>query len=141
MNQSIRIFLSIFLGTALWATNSCGDQEKDESTTEQTSSTSMQTTSHNATSSETNECTDVSLTFEGCNPITGCGEMPVGWQGTVDAGEDCSSGTDCKGVLCECSDPEKKWWAGVCACGSCAPSMEACNESASEVSCNAVSST
>jgi hypothetical protein len=85
-------------------------------------------------------CTDVQATLEGCNPVTGCGQAPVGWQGTAATGQACSVGADCAGVLCACTDPQFQWWAGVCACQKCADYAEACAATAGAAACNNVGS-
>lgn len=82
-------------------------------------------------------CTVFSTTLEGCNPVSGCGDNPVGWTPSASPGQSCSQGTDCA-VLCHCESPETSWWSGVCACETCADYAASCAKTAPLAACDTV---
>jgi hypothetical protein len=82
-------------------------------------------------------CTVFPTTVEGCNPVSGCGDDPVGWTPSASPGQACTVGTDCA-VFCQCESPEKSWWSGVCACDACADYAASCAKTAPLAACDTV---
>ena len=65
-------------------------------------------------------------TFEGCG-LAGCRRArPT--DGTVVAGDSCSTGLECAPTLCACPDGTTQWFGASCACGACGDEMVACDQ-------------